>query len=283
MILPVHIQAALSAVRGIPGGALARVQLDALEDMISDELRHRDRERDMLALNAAEPPESGPGARAPGPPNRAPAEGRTPEQRLARAQEFWEYDIRDPWGNPAFRDMAREAAFIDDCIRSDEGLGWGTCEFGRGARANISYLEARAKYQWCGSFVSRCFGRAILPEIRRKRFGSTSRLDELGDAWQCKVPVDGLQPGDIVVVGAEGDADGAHVTLLERVERGPLGLPKWLHTYEGNAKGRGPSGETIRGVVRCARHASGDGIDPRVYRFCFGVRPKPEHYTEPPA
>lgn len=178
----------------------------------------------------------------------------------------WQRGIMDPtrkaWGDPAFAD---DRAFIDACIRSDNGLGWGKCS---------TFVEAYrwdGDFEWCGAFAAYCWHASLRLDVRRRYFPSTYRLDRYGQhrrAFLEAVPteypfarrryarLDGdaedvelfaPRAGDILVVNGKGY--GEHICIVERWDLASM----TFETVEGNATGRGPSGERYQGVVRQTR------------------------------
>lgn len=59
----------------------------------------------------------------------------------------WQRDITDPtrkaFGDPAF---AEDRAFIDSCIRSDDGLGWSRCSAFVMARSKTTCTPGGASF-----------------------------------------------------------------------------------------------------------------------------------------
>lgn len=178
----------------------------------------------------------------------------------------WSHGIMDPtrkaWDDPAFAD---DRKFIDDCIRSPSGLGWGRCS------AFTGPYRWDGDYEWCGAFAARCWSHSIGLAIRKRYFPSTYRLNKYGQhkrAFIESVPtvapehrrkwlaidgdaddIDDFGPraGDILIVNGKGY--GQHITIVERWD------PDLMHflTVEGNATGKGPKGERYQGVVRQVR------------------------------
>lgn len=181
----------------------------------------------------------------------------------------WQRDIMDPtrkaFGDPLF---AEDRAFIDQCIRGDDGLGWASCSpFVRAYRWD-------GDFEWCGAFAAYCWHASIPLAIRKRYFPSTYRLDRYGQhkrAFAESLPnvpesmrrrylaidgdaddVDHFGPraGDILVVNGTGY--GQHITIVESWN--PIECV--FRTVEGNATGEGPDGTRHQGVVRNVRPLS---------------------------
>jgi len=189
---------------------------------------------------------------------------------LAAAAAEWARDVREP-------PRPGGAARIDTYIRGPQGLTWGSVEMGPGARPGIPYTRNR-QFEWCGAFAAFCYGAAGLGRLHRlKRLASTYRLwvwarEDNGARW---VDPEALQPGDIVVMGPAGDRDGAHVALCVTAPDGGT-----INTFEGNARGIGPTGASIEGVVKQVRPLAGaPGLMDADYRVLFGVRPLPGDFA----
>lgn len=178
----------------------------------------------------------------------------------------WSQGIMDPtrkaFGDPAFAD---DRAFIDNCIRSPDGLGWGRCS------ALTGPYRWDGDYEWCGAFAAYCWHASIPLAIRKRYFPSTYRLDRYGQhkrAFLEAVPVvdessrrkylaldgdaddvDHFAPraGDILIVNGKGY--GQHITIVEVWDSAAMTFA----TVEGNATGKGPKGERYQGVVRQTR------------------------------
>jgi len=149
---------------------------------------------------------------------------------LERAQAEFERDVTEPG-------LGGDWQRIDHYIRGDEGLQWGWEE---------PYTR-NGQFAWCGAFAAQCWA-SLLPQIRKKTFPSTYRLWR---DWQARrVPVDGMQPGDIVVVfndsasAADREAKpyGQHITICREL------AGDGFTTYEGNARAYGPGGNYREGV-----------------------------------
>lgn len=149
---------------------------------------------------------------------------------LERAQAEFERDVTEPG-------LGGDWQRIDLYIRGDEGLQWSWEE---------PYTR-NGQFAWCGAFAAQCWA-SLLPQIRKKTFPSTYRLWR---DWQARrVPVEGMQPGDIVVVfndsasAADRQAKpyGQHITICKE-----LAGDAYV-TYEGNARAYGPNGDYREGV-----------------------------------
>ena len=128
--------------------------------------------------------------------------------------------------------------------------------------------DANGDAEWCGAFAAWCYGQVGLkPLIRKKHIASTYRLWVWSKDNARRVPVREIQVGDIVVIGPEGDADGAHVTIASTALK-PDGT---FETYEGNAGGKKPDGTRHEGVIKAVRSIHGKTA--RDYRAVFAVRP----------
>lgn len=221
----------------------------------------------MARLNACADPEGGPGVATPPAPSE-PTSFTVAERVLAAAANEWRRVVREP------------SPRIDDYIRSAQGLGWPSAEVGVDARPNIPYSK-NGQFEWCGAFAAFAYGAAGLrPEVRRKHLASTYRLYRWARGsgrWLPPNP-EAFTPGDIAVIGPEGDADGAHVTLVERVIPASHGSGASIATIEGNARGRLGDGSVGEGVIRADRSFPYRGIAQRTYRVIFGVRPLREDF-----
>ena len=173
------------------------------------------------------------------------------EAAVAVAEAEWHADIRDDDSG---------AARIDEYIRGDHGLGWGS--------ADVNNLNERRAYRpqsfsWCGAFVAYCYGlgaemtartrKYTLPSCSRlwRDWGGTARL--MGGAMPEKMlPAIWPARGDIVTiqnVGSVPRVQGHHITLCLDVdtEKGTFS------TIEGNAWGYLPDGTRGEGVIRNER------------------------------
>lgn len=178
----------------------------------------------------------------------------------------WSRGIMDPtrkaFADPAFAD---DRQFIDDIIRTPDGLGWAACSiFTKAYRWD-------GDFEWCGAFAAYCWRSSIPLAIRKRYFPSTYRLDRYGQhrrAFAESVPsvpdemrrkyvaldgdaddVDHFAPraGDILIVNGKGY--GQHITIVERWDPEAMTFV----TVEGNATGHGPGGVRFQGVVRQTR------------------------------
>lgn len=184
---------------------------------------------------------------------------------LKTAREQWERAIREPTpSDPAGADA------IDHYIRGALGLGWNTCDIVNWT-PGVRYTR-NGMFAWCGAFAAFCYGVAGLRgELRAKHFAGTPRLYKWAKGTgRFIAKAADLQPGDIAVVGAAGDRDGAHITLVTEVRQG------YFSTFEGNAHGFFPDDSKGEGVV--CQERPFDHRKPETYRFAFGVRPLPEDY-----
>lgn len=169
----------------------------------------------------------------------------------------WGRVVREPApGRP------REAARIDGYIRGPLGLGWPSAATGPD---DSQAYERNGQFEWCGAFAARCWGAAGLDaEVRRLRFPSTYRLGSTEAKHGpplLRVPLDRLQPGDVLVVTDGRKPWGAHVTLVQSVQAAE-GL---AYTIEGNARGKLGDGSLGEGVVvrtRPLAHGAGGLVCP---------------------
>ena len=89
------------------------------------------------------------------------------------------------------------------------------------------------------------------------------------------VPPDEVRPGDVVVMGPpSGLPRGAHIGICESVDL----ANRVVHTIEGNAVGRNPTGDPVQGVIRKRRPMSDSAADLDEYCILYGVRPKSEDF-----
>lgn len=157
------------------------------------------------------------------------------------AIQEWGRVVREPApGRP------RGAHLIDGYIRGALGLGWPSAATGPG---DSQAYERNGQFEWCGAFAARAWGAAGLDaEVRRLRLPSTYRLGSTEARHGpplLRVPLDRLQPGDVLVVTDGRKAWGTHVTLVQAV-RPSEGL---VFTVEGNARGKLGDGSVGEGVV----------------------------------
>lgn len=180
----------------------------------------------------------------------------------------WEMEIMDPtrkaFSDPAF---VPDRTFIDNCIRSDKGLGWARCS------ALVKEYRWDGDFEWCGAFAAYCWAVAGLRlDIRKRYFPSTYRLDKYGQYKRAflesvtkperveeqrkylaidgdAAAIDDFAPraGDILIVN--GKEYGQHITIVSKWRSADL----VFDTVEGNATGIGPKGQRFQGVVRQTR------------------------------
>lgn len=195
---------------------------------------------------------------------------------LVRAVNVWGQGVMEPtrksWGDPAYDD---DRAFINLTIHSPtEGIGWPY------ARSLPLLKDFRwdGDFEWCGAFAAHAWHR-VRPDLRFHYFASTYRLYRYARyqsppnklyRYEKAAPVGtvprkyltlprtgplvraaqlkafGLRAGDIAVVNGSDDY-GQHIVVVR-------GEPDWkrllLPCVEGNATGRGPSGERYQGVTQ---------------------------------
>lgn len=195
-----------------------------------------------------------------------------PDARLARAGELaiaeadrlWALDVYDPPKTDKSKRADRSRAVIDAILR-DAGWGWMTPYLGNG------------EPQWCGLFAAACWRAAgINPSMLATYWASTYRLrlwaryHEFGgrpnpapkegprrliaqlDERSTSLPFV-PRPGDLLVVGNGGKADGDHITLVVGYDAGR----RVFSTLEGNGIGLGPDGKRREGIVRGERRLGG--------------------------
>lgn len=196
---------------------------------------------------------------------------------ILELKRAWLTDIRDPRDLPVTdKDYERCRSFVDDVIRTTEGINW-TWE--------KPFPEGNFKY--CGATAAK--GQAaggLALYYRTKYFASTYRLDRyaryqqidatpnpLPKVWPARKiidlgptskpsdvmfgPGDHLRAGDIVMIGPSPVKEssnpapdyGVHICTVEAVDY-TTGL---VTTIEGNGTGLDPYGQRQRGVVRAQR------------------------------
>lgn len=192
------------------------------------------------------------------------------KQAVDIARREWARDVREPvTGVGPFG-----ADRIDAYIRGPFGLTWG------GANVNdlsdpVAYTRD-GQFEWCGAFAAWVLGQVGLSTaVRKRHLASTYRLFQWSKDNARRIPLDQIQPGDIVVVGPANDPVGKHVTLAASRMR----ADGTFDTFEGNAGGTGPTGERITGVVKQVRSITKPGMSRTKYRATFAVRPLPEDYA----
>lgn len=247
-----------------PDGLLSTI-VEQLTDLGVDAVE-LERRLDMAELSLCDPEGTDPADVPPAPP--------LPigEQVVARAVEAWDLDVREPK-----RGRLRGAEIIDGYIRGAEGLSWGSADRDRLGEP-VPYTKNN-QFHWCGAFAAWAWGPWVKPRLRHKHFASTFWLYKWSKGTPRWIPLDDLQPGDVLIVGNRKRKRnrspwwGAHIALVERVEGDTI------YTIEGNAKGRMPDGSRDEGVVRCERpirHTPGL----TAYYAMFAVRPLPEDLEE---
>ncbi len=241
---------------------LISLALEALTETVATEIRRMGREVQMAKLNGHPDEPVNENNLVCEPPTLDPHQSRM-DRLIQVAHTEWMRGVTEPVsGGPK-----NGAARIDEYIRGASGLGWSTAELGPTARPNIPYTK-NGMFEWCGAFAAWCYGQVGLkPLIRKKNIASTYRLFVWSNGNARRIPLRDIQPGDIVVIGPEGDADGAHVTIASTALK-PDGT---FETYEGNAGGKKPDGTKHEGVIKSVR--SIHGKTSRDYRAVFAVRP----------
>lgn len=186
------------------------------------------------------------------------------EIAMAHAEMLWAMRIVEP-------PPKHTSALIDELIRGSKGLTWSSAEVGAGARPNQPYR--RDKFAWCGAFAARCWGEAGLKRaIRREHCASLWRIYTFAKGTPRFITrFADVKRGNIVCIGPEGDADGAHITLA-RQDAGASADSLTIETVEGNASGLLPDGSRDEGVVHQIRRWYPRGAPGRTYGFRFGVR-----------
>lgn len=233
---------------------------DHVRDAVFEHIRHLEREKNAaeLDLQTIGPiPAVTPGL---SPPTGAPPPVASRVAAvLRRAQIEWERGVKEPPGDSSSQ--------IDVYIRSAEGLQWPSAALPN-SHDTMRYTR-NGQFAWCGAFAAYCFAAAGLSSpIRKRSCASTFRLFTLADKTPRFLAPQEIQAGDIAIVGPpNGKRYGAHVTIC-RETPSPGALV--LATYEGNAKGEGPTGVSYEGVVRQVRPFSHK--DPAKYRVLYGVR-----------
>lgn len=258
--------------------SLISLALEGFQEVLETELRRMGREVQMAKLNGHDEdnvPDSI--ERVPAPmdfdPGFSPPEAKPSrvDQLIAVADAEWHRNIAEPVTGVSQNSAAR----IDEYIRGALGLGWSTAEVGPKARPNIPYTKD-GMFEWCGAFAAWCYGNVgLLPLLRKKHIASTYRLWAWSKGNARRVAPKDIQPGDIVVVGPDGDDYGQHVTIAASNVR----ADGTFVTYEGNAGGLWPDGTRHTGVVRRTRPVDKPGMAAREYRALFAVRPLDEDYA----
>jgi hypothetical protein len=189
---------------------------------------------------------------------------------VAIASAEWRRDVREPVSDVGPFGAAR----IDQYIRGPFGLTWGGADV---ADLSLPVPYTRdGQFEWCGAFVAWVLGQVGLSErVRKRHLASTYRLYQWAKNTPRSIPLNNIQPGDIVVVGPANDEFGKHVTLAASKMR----ADGTFDTYEGNAGGTGPTGERITGVVKQTRSITKPDMPRSRYRAAFAVRPLPEDYV----
>lgn len=155
------------------------------------------------------------------------------------AVQEWRRSVKDLSGSP-------------DILRYyHDGLGWSW---------QRSYTNRRD--QWCGAFVSYCWGRGgLLPDVRKYHLASTDRLMFWASGAERLIRPGDVEAGDILLLGA--GTDPTHIGLaVHRDLRGTV------DSIEGNSYGMLGDGTNGEGVVRHSRRLTGSG-----YRVLWAVRP----------
>lgn len=233
---------------------------DHVRDAVLEHVRHLEREKgaaelDLQTLGAVP-------AIAPVLEPIAPSKEASPTRVAAvlrRAQLEWERGVKEPPGNSHHQ--------IDVYIRSVEGLHWPSAALPN-SHDTMRYTR-NGQFAWCGAFAAYCFALAGLrADIRKRSCASTFRLFTLANQTPRYISPRDIEAGDIAIVGPpNGKRYGAHVTICRET---PAPGATFIMTYEGNAKGEGPTGAFYEGVVRQSRPFSHK--DPAKYCVLYGVR-----------
>jgi len=179
---------------------------------------------------------------------------------IEKSAGLWKRNIIEPHksGTPA-----NSAMDIDWLIRSEDCAGWRWLE---------PYTH-NGQTAWCGFAQSYAFRYAGLKaHIVEKVLPSCYRLKKWAKENGRFVPVDEMQPGDIVLVDSTGDGKANHITLCWQDAMagswpelfqygGTIGSVDYSAVYEGggfltlegNAKGLLPDGSAVEGYVARTR------------------------------
>ena len=189
---------------------------------------------------------------------------------LKVAEAVWRQRIVEPTSS-----SPNGAAQIDQMIRSGIGLDWSW---------EPRYVRNR-QFEWCGAFAAFVYGHVGLKRVFRRGdsnqgipgMASTYRLYQWARGNARWLEPSQIRPGDVAVVGKDPNASGNkrwgnHITICRAVK------PDGIETYEGNAGGTGPDGETYEGVIRQFRPFTAARAS--TYRVIFGVRPLSEDWGE---
>lgn len=155
------------------------------------------------------------------------------DETINRALAEFELNVTEPEYNGNYQR-------ITTYINSMDGISWNEPEYTK-----------NGEFAWCGAFAAFAFGSNVLFNIRHKIFPSCYRM--YSNWYETKRRVDNILKGDIVVVftsSKRSPAWGNHITiaLSNPDENGDF------ETIEGNAKGTGPNGDLIEGVIKRTRN-----------------------------
>ena len=136
------------------------------------------------------------------------------KQAVDIARREWALDVREPvTGVGPFG-----ADRIDAYIRGPFGLTWGG--------ADVSDLSDPVPYtrdgqfEWCGAFAAWVLGQVGLSRtVRKRHLASTYRLFQWSKDNARRIPLNQIQPGDIVVVGPANDPIGKHARGVQNAGR----------------------------------------------------------------
>lgn len=193
----------------------------------------------------------------------------TDEAVIARQLEVVE-TARKEWKTPVLEPPGANWDRIGSLyIRGDLGLDWSWVKY-----------EKNGDLAWCGAFAAYCYGMAGLRhEIRYSHMASCSRLCEWSQGNERRIDwrkTGDIRAGDIVLVGKPSSKrTGQHITICERFDA-DAGL---VHTIEGNAHGRLPSGSWKEGVITRERPLPSDALSDDVMRVMHVIRPRPEDFV----
>ena len=234
----------------------------AVAEQYEESLRHALRAVGQATLSVVKAPTSD-GVFAPPPAAPDPA-----AVVLATAEAEWLRGVAEP----GTAGMPNGATVIDGYIRGPQGLAWNTCDVPpKGSwRPNIPYTF-NGQFAWCLAGAAFCWCAAGLKlAIRQKHIAGTGRIYSWARGTERMIAPKDARPGDIGIFGPLGSGDGEHGTILRT---GPK-ADGTVDTFEFNAKGKGPAGNTYEGVVTRSRPLA--HRTPSVYRLLYCVRPLAE-------
>ncbi len=176
---------------------------------------------------------------------------------VERAIPAWQRCIYDPpVENNSSPDKACKDA-ITTYIR--EGLSWRSWTDKLSGQITTTYRGDKS-LPWCGAFAAYCWKPLVPAGINRDVFASTYKLYKAGaldKRW--RVPIDQVQPGDIVVMGTK-HAWGEHIGIAISPS-----ISRYVPTIEGNGTGLVRGQGARQGVVLQMRSLDG----PYPVRFAY--------------